>query len=171
VYSRLAAFFGFALILASSVACVSQPKGSGAKGQLISTSVPISLYAAARMHGSAGGVSEFNFPMLEIYDGSGALVYRSHEPINNARVLRELPSSIQSLQPRKDAPRLADIIEALPEFKAKEKEILRHHNPVVLSVVLENCHACTVQEDALGEAQQLLLQNSIDVLVVNVAQP
>jgi hypothetical protein len=168
---RFALLIGTALLLTYLAACGSKPKGGAGKGALMSANLSISSYAEARRRGNAKATSEFFFPMLEIYNGSGALVYRGHESIENARVLRELPSGIDSLLPQQDAPRLSDILEAVPDFKTKEQEILRRRSPVVLSIVLENCKACTVQEDELDQAQQRLLEHSVDVLVVKIAHP
>jgi len=45
------------------------------------------------------------------------------------------------------------------------------YRPSVLSVVLEDCHACTVQEDALGSAEHRLLGHGINLLVIRVTRP
>jgi hypothetical protein len=59
----------------------------------------------------------------------------------------------------------------VPDFQAREQEILGRGKPVVLSVLLENCHACTVQENAFDDVQQRLLQQSIVLLVIHVSPP
>lgn len=165
-----AATFAAALFLVSW-SCVPKPKGGEAKGELISTSLPIGSYVMARTRGNEGGAAKVFFPTLEIYNESGALLYSSHESIENARILREFPSSIEALHPLQGAPRLRDLLEVVPDFKVREQEILTHGNAVVLSVVLENCHACTVQENAIDDVQQRLLQQSIVLLLIRVSPP
>jgi hypothetical protein len=149
-------------------ACVSNKKDTG----LISTSLSISSYAEASMRAHAVKESQYDFPMLEIYNGSGILVYRGHDSTANARVLKEFPNSVQSLQPQEDAPRLAKILEAIPDFREREQEIVGRNKSVILSIGLEHCKGCIVQEDALQAAKQhLLRQQSVEILEINVFQP
>ncbi len=159
-----------ALLLASS-ACTSRPARQDTQGVFISTRLPLASYVQAASPGSPGKGTKLFFPQLDIYDESGDLIYSSHESIENARVLKELPGSIQNLHPQPGAPRVAEIIQALPNFRAQEEKILKHHNVTVLSVFLENCHACTIQEDALDDSQRRLLDDSINVLVIRLSRP
>lgn len=160
-----------AALLLASFGCASRPGGGDAKGVLISTTLPLPSYVQAVSGETAGKAPQFFFPQLEIYDESGALIYSSHESVENARILEELPDSIRSLRPKPDAARLAEIMEAVPAFRVRKDEILREHRVSVLSVFLENCHACTVQEDALGGAQDRLLDHGINLLVIRVSRP
>ena len=156
-----------AVLLLASFVCACRRDGGGREGISISTSLPLASYVKA----GAGKGAKFFFPQLEIYDESGDLLYSSHESIENARVLKELPGGIQSLRSKPDAPRLAEVMDAVPAFRARKEEILGQHRVSVLSVFLENCHACTVQEDALGGSEHRLLNHGINLLVLRVSRP
>jgi len=158
-------------LLLASFGCTSRRGGGDTGGVLISTSLPLPSYVQAGSHGSADKGAKFFFPQLEIYDESGNLVYSSHESIENARVLKELPDGIQGLRPKPDAPRLAEVMEAVPALRARKGEILGQHRVCILSIFLENCHACAVQEDALGDAEHRLLDHGINLLVLRVSRP
>ncbi len=85
----------------------------------------MSAYTEARQRANPSGqASIYSFPTLEIYNDAGVLLYRSHELIANAQVLKEFPRSVQSLPPQEDAPRLAKILEQIPDFKPREQEIV-----------------------------------------------
>ena len=113
----------------------------------------------------------YYFPTLEIFNDAGVLVYRSHESIANAQILKEFPRSVRSLPPQEDAPRLAKILEQIPDFKPREQEIVGK-KLVILSIALENCGGCAVQEQALGDLKgRLLQQESVAILEIEVAHP
>ncbi|HEY6803634.1 MAG TPA: hypothetical protein VI306_08650 [Pyrinomonadaceae bacterium] len=113
----------------------------------------------------------YYFPTLEIFNDAGALVYRSHESIANAQILKEFPGSVRSLPPLEDTPPLAKILEQIPDFKPREQEIVGK-KLVILSVGLENCGACAVQDRALGDLKEhLLQQESVAILEIEVAHP
>jgi hypothetical protein len=158
-------------LLVVSFGCGSKRGGGDAGGVLISASLPLPSYVRAGSHGSAHKGVKFFFPQLEIYDESGDLIYSSHESIENVRILKELPGGIKNLKPNPDAPRLTEIMEGVPAFRARKEEILGQHKVSILSVFLENCHACTVQEDALGDAEHRLLDHGINLLVLRVSRP
>ncbi len=151
--------------------CVPRRGGGNAEGICISTSLPFASYIQAGLHESAGKRAQFFFPQLEIYDESGERIYSGHEAIENARVLRDLPNGVEALRSKLDGARLAEIMEGVPAFRGRKEEILAHHRPSVLSVSLEDCHACSLQEDALGSAEHQLLAHGINLLVIRVTRP
>jgi hypothetical protein len=167
VKSALMVLLCTALILVFLNGC----RSNGNHGELISTSLSMSAYAEARERANLGGqASMYYFPTLEIFNDVGVLVYRSHESIANAQILKEFPRSVRSFPPQEDAPRLAKILEQIPDFKPREQEIVGK-KLVILSVALENCGGCAVQEQALGDLKEHLLQESVAILEIEVAQP
>jgi len=123
------------------------------------------------IHASGTGEQEFPFPSLEIYNSSGLLIYASTNPSRNVRMLQDLPSSLHGLQPIPEGTPLARLVEAIPKFEAKEKEILQAHRPAVVSVDLAGCEGCSVQAAALASNTNRLRIQSFDVLLIHVAQP
>jgi hypothetical protein len=158
-------------LLAAAVGCACSAGGSEARGVLISTSLPLNSYVAAISHRSAGKQPQFFFPQLEIYDGSGNLIYTSHESFENAKVLKELPAGIRSLRSTPETARLAEVLEEVPDFRARKREILGRSRISVVSVFLEECHACEIQEDALAGAENRLLDEGVNLLVIRVSRP
>jgi hypothetical protein len=146
--------------------------GCRSGGTLISTNLSLSSYADARQRVSPGQPSMLYFPVLEIYNDSGVLVYRSHESMDNAKILKDFPNSVRNLSPQQDAPRLSRILEEIPDFKPREQEIVGKRQLVILSVALETCEACSVQESALEDLKhRLLKEQSVAILEINVAHP
>jgi hypothetical protein len=84
--TEFAATLVVALILFSG-GCKSRPKGANA-GEIISADLPLGSYVRPHAVGSKGDSTKFFFPTLEIYDDAGALIYSSHESVENARVLQ-----------------------------------------------------------------------------------
>ena len=121
VKSALMVVLCTALILVFLNGC----RSNGNHGELISTSLSMSVYTEARQRANPGAqASMYYFPTLEIFNDAGVLVYRSHESIANAQILKEFPRSVRSLPPQEDAPRLAKILEQIPDFKPREQEIV-----------------------------------------------
>jgi len=111
VKSALMVVLCTALILVFLNGC----RSNGNHGELISTSLSVSAYTEARQRANPGAqASMYYFPTLEIFNDAGVLVYRSHESIANAQILKEFPRSVRSLPPQEDAPRLAKILEQTP---------------------------------------------------------
>src|SRR5207245_636274 len=113
-----------AILLLASFGCGSKSAGGDTKGVLISTSLPLPSYVRVGSHGSSAKGAQFFFPQLEIYNESGDLIYSSHESIDNARILKQLPGGIQSMRPSQDSARLAEIMDAIPDFRARKESIL-----------------------------------------------
>jgi hypothetical protein len=146
--------------------------GCRSGGTLISTNLSLSSYADARQRISPGQPSMLYFPVLEIYNDSGVLVYRSHESLDNAKILRGFPNSVRKLPPQQDAPRLSRILEEIPDFKPRKPEIVGKRELVILSVALESCEACSAQENALEDLKRRLLkEQSVAILEISVAHP
>src|SRR5882672_10163100 len=97
VSEGIAGLFYIALILIVMNGCASRKQESDAR--LISANLSISSYAKARQQATATTASSFDFPVLEIYNDSGILVYSGHESSRNAQTLREFPVSVRNLPP------------------------------------------------------------------------
>lgn len=167
---RRAEFFCVALIVITVNGCASRKQETAAG--VISANLSISSYARARQQATSTKESSFDFPVLEIYNSSGILVYSGHESIANAQTLREFPASISNFKPQERAPHLLDILEAIPDFKRKERQIMQGKKWIIISTELEGCEACAVQDDALLDAKSHLLgQQSVNLLEIHVSHP
>ncbi|MGC9293529.1 MAG: hypothetical protein ACP5EP_12560 [Acidobacteriaceae bacterium] len=146
--------------------------GSVVSGQgiFISADMPLASYVRANPQGVGIKGRQFYFPELDIYGPSGELLYSGHGSFDNTRVLRELPGSIQGLRPKPGATQLAEVMDTVPDFKTRKVEVLGSRRISVLSVFLEDCHACTIQEDALDDTQKRLLDQGVNLLVLRVSR-
>jgi hypothetical protein len=142
-----------------------------AESMVISTDLPMKSYVAMRstLDGKTG--AQFFFPELDVYGGDGGLVYSGHDSAGNSQVLKGLPGAIGGLHANSTLPRISDVVDAVPAFKARRQELLRQNRSVVLSILLENCHACSVQEDTLGDMQDTLKKRGVNQLVIRVTRP
>jgi hypothetical protein len=111
------------------------------------------------------------FPLLQVYNSSGKLVYIGHNAEANAQFLQELPDDIAGLQPDPSAATLQKVMQQFPEFALKSDAVLQTGKPTVVTVFLEDCHACSVQEQALDNSQQRLHDRGINLLIIHVAKP
>lgn len=166
VLARLATAICAGLLLVSCNSGKSQERDAG----MISTSLSISSYATAREHASASKDGTYFFPVLEIYNGSGVLIYRGHESAENTRTLKEFPGSIQNLRPQEQASHLLKLLEEFPVFKERERGI-QAKKWVIISTGLDGCEGCAVQEHTLREEKQRLLQQSVSILEIHVTPP
>ena len=111
----------FAILALGS--CDSSKSGGVGINQEVSTTLSISAYSQARIRASGGAEMQYSFPLLEIYNGSGALVFHGHDATANAKVLQDFPGALQNYQPQDQAPRLENVIAQIPDFKAMGRRV------------------------------------------------
>ncbi|HKV95394.1 MAG TPA: hypothetical protein VJW20_22805 [Candidatus Angelobacter sp.] len=138
-------------------------------GVLISAKFPLYSYVHARLNEHSG--EHLNFPLLAIYDRSGVLIYSGYDVSENVQLLEDLPGKISNLQSKPGAASLAAAIEEIPDFRARKTEILNSRKNTVVSTFLQECDACSFQEEALQNAERQLLKNGINVLVIHLLKP
>ena len=98
-------------------------------------------------------------------------MYVSHDANENAEILRTLPGSIANRKPLPDTATLLQVIRSTPGFQAKEEAFKKARKATALSVVLEDCHACSIQEEALDGTQRELVDRGVTLLMVHVDKP
>lgn len=160
-----------ALMAILSLAYFGCGKGdSGQRGGLISLRLPMASYVKASSGGTSNSELLFFFPQLRIYNGSGELIYSSHESLDNARVLENLPHGIGNLRPRPSDHRLDEVLQEVRAAPEAEHEILEGHRITVLSILLDGCQGCKTQEDALDSVQDRLRKNGINLVIIHLLQ-
>jgi len=165
-----AAILALPLFFALSI-CGCGHSARESSGIFISADSPLALYVNAGSHGGADKSAHFFFPQLEIYDESGSLLYQSHDVRENAELLRDLPDRIKSMKPQPGTTTLAEAIDKTPVFRARKDDILGRRTVSIVSIFLEDCHACSLQEDALDGVQHDLLDRGTNLLVVHLSKP
>jgi hypothetical protein len=137
----------------------------------LSSSVPLKSYVKFAVGMNGHKDTHLYFPLLQIYDSEGRLVYVGHVAKENALVLEQTPDNISSLQHVPEAAPLGDVIKELPEFESRRGELVNSNRATVLSVFLEDCHACSIQEQTLDTTQKQLLRRGVNLLIIHVARP
>ena len=155
------------IVLASILTACSTHKPKSPLGQKIIVHLPIASYVNAV--GSPDGNPRYTFPVLAVYDPAGKLVYLGKREPENRKLLLNFPTKINAMVPVPGSRPLADILNAVPEFKAQKASILGSHEPVILSVALKNCNACVVQDHVLRAREEELLRQSINIVVIEVS--
>jgi len=139
------------------------------QGFFLSVEMPVSQFVQTQnADPSAGRI--YDFPTLQAYNGSGQLIYFSHDAEANAALLRSLPESLEHLSVIPNGPELQVSLRHLPVVNDQARRTLsRSGRPVVVAYTLEDCHACSVQEEALKPtAGQMIAKRGVDVLSVRI---
>jgi hypothetical protein len=163
------------LLLGCFISTLALPAGchSGKNGGTTKANLSMSSYAEVRHRANPdSGKSMYYFPTLEIYNRTGSLFYESHNAIENAKLLKDFPASVQRLQPQPDAPRLQAIVNEIPELKAGWEAAEGRDKWTILSIGLEDCKGCSIQESALAELEQSQpTRQSAVVLEISIMHP
>jgi hypothetical protein len=153
-----------------SSGCRSNSSGRVGNGFVLSSDLSFQSYIRFAVGANGHKGAQLFFPLLEVYDPTGHLIYVGHDSKSNAALLKNLPQDLQSLQPIPGASQLPDVMKQLPDFESKAQDVLSSNRVTVLSVFLENCHACTVQEATLDDTQSRLRDLGINLLTIRVAR-
>jgi hypothetical protein len=167
--ANLQGFVTIASLLCAIVLSCGPSVGRSQEGSYVTADVTLPAYIKAKRH--ASGESIFSFPALEIYDASGHRVYQGKQSAVNAGVLRNIQSSMKGLSSQPGNVSLSELVNAIPQLQLQKSKLLYRGQPVVVSVVMENCHACLVQEAALQDVKNRLLDQSVTLLAISVSQP
>jgi hypothetical protein len=164
--------YTFIVLLFSSLWVFGCKQAEGNRdGILISAKFPLYSYVHARLNEHSGKSEQLHFPLLAIYDRSGVLIYSGYDVGENVQLLADLPGKISNLQSQPGAANLAAAIEEIPDFKTRKTEILNRRKNTLVSTFLQECEACSFQEEALQNAERQLLNNGINVLVIHLSKP
>lgn len=158
------------LLLSLWIVGCKQSEGNG-NGIMISAKFPLYSYVHARLDEHSGKGEHLHFPLLTIYDRSGVLIYSGYDVGENVQLLADLPSKISNLQPNPGAASLTAVIDEVPDFRSRKTEILNSGKVTVVSTFLEECQACSFQEEALQDAESQLLRSGTNVLVIHLSKP
>ncbi|HEY1938731.1 MAG TPA: hypothetical protein VGJ33_12410 [Candidatus Angelobacter sp.] len=171
-YRQHAVRYIFIILLLPSLWILGCKQSEGNRdGILISANFPLRSYVHARLDEHSDKREHLNFPLLAVYGASGDLMYSGYDVGENAQLLADLPDKISNLQSKPGAASLAAAIEEIPDFKTRKTEILNSRKNTVVSTFLQECDACSIQEEALHNAEPQLLKNGINVLVIHLLKP
>ena len=151
--------------LLSTICCLLST-GCRREAVSLSVSLPVLSYMQSQPGGLSGG-AVIDFPLLEIFDHQGRLVYADHNGRRNAAVLASLPNGIGEAAGASET--LARTLAVFPLAKRDRARVLDNRRITVLSLSLEDCKACILQEEALNpERTKTLIAAGINVVAVRL---
>lgn len=139
----------------------------------IATSIEMSMpeFFQAWTAGAGGKGARVYFPTLEVFDSNGQLIYQGHNAVQNANAVRQMPAYLSGLKAIPNAARLDQVTTGLMRLPQRAS-ILASHQPTIVSVFLQDCHSCSLQEDALVSTRvQELARQGINLIVIHVTRP
>ena len=138
-----------------------------------SISLPLASYARSQTShlATAERTSEIHFPTLLVFGADGGEFYESHEGLANSKILSGKLSAIQSSRAIREGDAFGAFIRSVPELKSSISGLESPRRITVVSVDLEDCRACSVQDKALQRVESDLLSQSINVVELHVAKP
>ncbi len=150
----------------SSMALAQTPGQTGKYAEIVLT---LSQYSKARSLALLNGSESFYFPELDIFNPDGELVYGRNHSIENARILRNLPSILKNPHTADQSYKLSAFVKALPATQQNRVAMLvSARQPLLFSVLLGQCAGCEAQEIALDSVKQQLLDQGISILIIHV---
>lgn len=103
------------------------------------------LQPATEPHQPLIGMS---FPVLGIFNPEGQMVFLGDGTPATLPILNQSPHELSRLQPVASSVRLSDIVSRISEFEKHRGEISSGQRFTYLSISLEGCKACAIQDDA-----------------------
>jgi hypothetical protein len=91
------------------------------------------------------------YPILEIFDPAGKMVFYGDDVSKNLAILAHASSDLSRLKHGPGQVNLPDIMGQVPEFQPYIGQIAGNNKYTFLSVMLRGCDSCRKQEDVLQE--------------------
>lgn len=160
--------FAGALLVFCCVTCACH-RSARRHAVTLSLTVPVISYLQA-----GSDAERFrDFPVLEIFDRAGEPIYLGHDAIKNADLLRSLPRSLDGLKALPGHQTLSSFLDTIPGVTKKDRNaFLENPRLTVLTVSLADCHACSVQEQAIGpELENRLSAKGVNLLMIRFSHP
>lgn len=152
-----------ALLLLINSACVR----IGRPGNTLTARMPMTSYAQSLLGRKSGTVS-IDFPLLELYDRSGLLLYHGTDESQNARFLRTVPRELSHLKPLGSSLPFKALLERVPSWRLQEGEIISRHHYALVSIGIAHCQSCVAQESDIKTIEPRLLRRGVDVLMLEI---
>ena len=137
---------------------------------LVTSHVDLKSYVHSAVGANGHRETQVFFPLLQIYDALGNLVYVGHDSRQNSKALEGLADGTDKMAPVTGASSLTQVINETPAFSSEGTTIAHTNRPTIISVFLEDCHACSIQEEALDKTQEHLQDQGINLLIVRVSK-
>jgi hypothetical protein len=124
---------------------------------------PLAIEASREMDGL------FPFPEEVIFNGSGKMVFLGDSSRSNTIALHDILQLVK--EHKKQYPlTLSGALENIPGLSSYVSLLSAQHNLTELSIFLDNCYGCSIQQTYLAKDQRYLLEHGVNMLVVHVSR-
>lgn len=107
------------------------------------------------------------FPLLEFYNQTGQRVYIGHEARTNAQALQDF-DELEATSPSVTSPSLRQTMIEVRQIVSIASTPVPSGRGTVFTIDLDQCRACSLQDDYLSLAKPKLLQNGINIIQLNI---
>lgn len=109
------------------------------------------------------------FPRLEIYDKDGLLAFRGRQILENLAIVSQLSVVGNRVTGLRSGPTIEKRLQTLGVGSAILTKSLKNGRVTALSLMMEQCDSCAVQQASLDSLEdKLLAQNQINTISVTV---
>jgi hypothetical protein len=139
------------------------------RGEFAEAKLPMFSYVQSSLASNGRSGKNDTFPLIEVYDAGGGLVYRDRNAETTLDTIERLSNGSFRGTPITDSVPLAEVIGQLPltrAYKAPGGEKL-----TIVEVSLDGCQGCTVVDGALTQNRDRILDRGASLIVVHVQQP
>ena len=160
------------LLLLAGLISACRPAGYS-EGVALSVTIPLLSFVQPQPGGSGMKSALVDFPALEVFNGTGQLVYLGHDAARNVALVKSLPGQMDSLKVLPNQPALSQVVGSLPGLAEGDKETLTNsRQPTVIAFSLEDCNGCSLQDEALKpETIKNLTAHGLNLLAIRVSRP
>jgi hypothetical protein len=156
---------GLTTVLAIFSGCRSR-SASSEPGVFAEVVLPAKIFADVSQRGGFAQENPATFPELRLYKTQGQLVYVKHDAAKNREALESLPGSLDQFTVKPGSGSFTQLVNAVPQLRDRFKQADPLAKPSVVSILLEECHACSVQEESEKRNQDRLLQEGYNVVIL-----
>lgn len=146
-------------VLASTWACAVR----GKEPYRLRARMPVDTYLKSQMTATRRSIS-MQFPLLEVYDKRGRLVYHDDGGVRNSNLIAAWPAGLKPLRPISGTDPLSVFLDRVPGFKERKRDILGFGGTVIVSVEANDCPACEGQETAVEKFDNRKFKTGVLVL-------
>jgi hypothetical protein len=124
-----------------------------------------------RTHPNGTPLVKLEFPVLDIFDPDGRLIYHGTRLEDNIKILNEgFPESTRNYVGTPDPLGLSldDLLQLTPAFQNIRQTVLSSHHYVIYSISLSatDCTACDTQVQAIDSLKRKLARHDVDILTL-----
>ncbi len=133
--------------------------------------VNFSSYVSAKDRSFQSPRGTYNFPTLLVFNGQGQLVYRGTVESQENELLLSLPDGFKKLRPLEPEVRITDVYQNYRELRDLPMRPLANGRMVILSISMERCESCEVEESTIDQTMKKLKNKPVDLVELIVKPP